>query len=474
MEKTKKLRPFGMIDKVGYAFGDLGCGLSFSLVSNYMLLFYTQVIGLSTGNWAWIVIVSKIWDAINDILIGNMVDRTRISKKSKFMPWIIIGAVGLVALNIMVFAPVQSFSQGGKIAWCLASYCLWSIAYTMANVPYGALHSVITGDARGRTALSIFRSIGAGVAMVFIMLIPNFIYTETKTDTGAPLQIFNGSRMFMVAIVFSIGSLIFLFATTKMVSERVPCGETAEKISYISTLKSFFSNRAMVGATLATFASIVFCNSTMSVNNLVFQYFFNDARKTTIASFASYIPFVLLMPFAGKLVASFGKKKIITITGIISTVAGIIMLLLPITPDSKGMYIYIGGLMAVNIGNGFFQIIVWAIVADCIGLSFRKSGVHEEGSLYAVYSFFRKLAQGVGSAIAALGLSAIGFVEGNGAVQSEAFGGKVEKLYIIFLTAGTAIMVLAMHFVYNITKKDEDDFASLDVLNEIEPGAIEE
>ena len=115
MERQKQLRPFSARDKWGYAFGDLGCGLSFSLVSTYMLLFYTQYIGLETQDWEWIIVVSKAWDAINDILIGNMVDRRRISKKSKFTPWILIGAVGLVFLTVMIFfAPAQSFSYNPR------------------------------------------------------------------------------------------------------------------------------------------------------------------------------------------------------------------------------------------------------------------------------------------------------------------------------------------------------------------------
>ena len=122
MENAQRLRPFGMRDKIGYAFGDMGCNFSFQLVSAYMYLFYTQCIGLSAENWAWIIVVSKVWDAINDILIGNMVDRKRISKKSKFMPWIAIGAVFLVVTSIMLFTPVTGFSQLGKIIWCLASY----------------------------------------------------------------------------------------------------------------------------------------------------------------------------------------------------------------------------------------------------------------------------------------------------------------------------------------------------------------
>ena len=134
---AENIRPFGIRDEIGYAFGDLGCNLSFQLISTYMYLFYTQCIGVSAEHWAWIIIVSKVWDAINDVLIGRLVDSKRIGTKSKFIPWILLGGAGLVALTVMVFTPIQKFPQAAKIIWCLASYCLWSVAYTMVNVPYG-------------------------------------------------------------------------------------------------------------------------------------------------------------------------------------------------------------------------------------------------------------------------------------------------------------------------------------------------
>lgn len=443
-----------MRDKWGYAFGDLGCGLSFSLVSTYMLLFYTQYIGLETRHWEWIIVVSKAWDAVNDILIGNMVDRKRISKKSKFTPWILIGGVGLVFLTVMIFfAPAQRFSTAGKIVWCLVSYCLWSVAYTLVNVPYGSLHSIITDDSKQRTTLSTFRSIGAGIAMVFVMILPKFVYEKSPDGTDVII----GNRIFVVSIIFSAVAMVFLFLMTRMVTERVPYGEVPDNINYVSALKSFFSNRPMVGATLATVASVVFYNSAMSMNNLVFQYYFNDAKKTTVATFASYIPLVLLMPFANKLVAKFGKKNIITLLGMVSAAAGVIMLLLPIGRDRAGMIMYIVGLMVVNVGNCLFQIIVWAIIVDCIELNLRKKHVHEESSLYAIYSFFRKFAQGIGSALVARSLSMIGFVEGKNAVQPESFCNGIKNLYIGFMLIGTVIMVICMKFIYSIDKKKEQE-----------------
>lgn len=448
-KSAANIRPFGIRDEIGYAFGDLGCNLSFQLISTYMYLFYTQCIGVSAEHWAWIIIVSKIWDAVNDVLIGRLVDSRRIGTKNKFIPWILVGGVGLVVLTVMVFTPIQGLPQTAKIIWCLASYCLWSVAYTLVNVPYGSLHSVLTENPKQRTALSTFRSIGAGVGVVFTMLLPHMVY-DAENQLSA-------NRMFLVSIVFSVAALGFFFALSRMVTERVTREETHEKVNYISTVKSFFTNRAMVGITVATVAIVIFYNSSMSVNNLVFQFYFNDAKKSSLAMIASYVPLVAMMPFASMIVSKIGKKKFICISGLVSAAAGALMLFLPITPDKKGMVLYVGGLMLVNIGCCVFQIIVWAIVADCIEKSYREKGVREEGSLYAIYSFFRKLAQGVGSALVALSLGMVGYVE-NAAVQTAEASAGIKNLYIIFLIVGLAVMTLSMQFIYNIGFKEEQAF----------------
>lgn len=450
MTKSAVKKPFGWQDKIGYALGDLGCNLSFQLVTAYMFLFYTQCIGLSTKHWAWIIVVSKVWDAINDVLIGGMIDRRRIGKKSKFMPWITIGSVGLIVLTVMIFTPVERFPQIGKILWCLLSYCLWSVAYTMVNVPYGSLHSVITEDPKQRTTLSTFRSVGAGVGAVLTMLLPKLVYENNALSA---------TRLFWVSVVFSVAAFFVFWAMRKMVTERVVRTETVEKVSYLSTLRSFFTNRALLGITLATVAIVVFYNSSVSVNNLVFQFYFQDAEKSALAMLASYVPLVALMPFSATIAAKIGKKRFITLSGLLSILAGVAMLFLPITPDKKGMLLYIAGLMLVNIGCCVFQIIVWAIVADCIEKSYREKGVREEGSLYALYSFFRKLSQGIGSAVVALSLTGVGFVE-NAAVQTPQVAENIKNLYIVLLLIGLVVMTVSMRYIYNISLEDERALAA--------------
>lgn len=464
-EKTPQnaVRPFGWQDKLGYAMGDMGCNFSFQLVSTFMQLFYLQYIGIESGHYATIILISKAFDAVNDIVIGNLVDTKRIGKKSKYMPWIILGAITLVVFSVMLFAPVKNFPYAGKYAWCLISYCLWSIAYTMVNVPYGSLHSVITDDPQQRVTLSTFRSIGAALPAIIVMVaLPGIVYSKQTNSAGEEVQILKGETLLPVAAIMSVIAFFVLWGTTKLVKERV-VRNTAENTTgfkaMISSTKSYFTNRAMVGATIATVASVGLINSTMSLNNMVFQFFFNDASKTGIAMIGSYAPMIIVMAIIGKLTKKFGKKNVLVTAMFIGAVAGVLSLFAPISPDSKGMILYIVCLMGLNVGNAVFQISVWAIVADCIEVSARKTGKSEEGSLYALYSFFRKLAQGIGQAVVSWGLVAINFKEGENAVQDPGFGDKVKTLYIVLLMVASVIAFLSMKFIYNIGKKEEEEFA---------------
>lgn len=464
MEKTD-IRPFGWRDKLGYAMGDMGCGFSFQLVSTFMQLFYLQYIGIKAADYAVIILISKIFDAINDVVIGNLVDTKRIGKKSKYMPWIIAGGLILVVFNVLLFAPVTEFPYAGKYAWCLVSYCLWSIAYTMVNVPYGSLHSVITNDPQERVSLSTFRSVGAALpALIIMIILPKIVYEDKiNTATGEMQQFLKGETLLPVAIVLSIVAFFVLWGTTRLVKERVN-REGAENTTglkaMLSSVKSFFTNRAMVGATVATVALVALFGSTMSLNNMVFQYYFKAADKSGLAMVVSYLPLIVVMAFLGKLTKRFGKKNLFAATTLLGAICGVVAIIAPIPATSTGLILYLVCLMGVNIGNAVFQVSVWAIVADCIEASFRKTGKSEEGSLYAIYSFFRKLAQGIGQAVVSWGLAAIHFVEGDNAVQAADFGSNAKTLYFVILTVGSAVAFIAMKFIYNIGKKEEAEFAA--------------
>lgn len=440
-------REFGMRDLFGYAMGDFGCNMCFALISNYMLLYYTQYIGLKMKDWAWIIVVGKIWDAINDPVIGSIVDNVRISKKSKFMPWITIGGFALILTTTLVFLPIQNAGYMFKVIFCLVSYCVWSVAYTLANVPYGALHSCITDVPSERTNLSTFRSIGAGLAQAPLMVIlPLIAYNKNNEIIG--------SRFVYIALVCTLFGFAGFLSVRYLVTERVHIESEKKKFNYFRTIKTFFSNRSLIAITIVTFIQIICFMSMTSVNTIIFQTYFKNAKLVSVVNIIAYIPLVALMPFIGKITQRIGKKGISVVAGAIGSVTGVISLLLPLNPASKASIpVWIVLLMFFYIGNAVFQILVWAMVVDCIDFQYEKTGVRDEGSTYALYSFFRKLAQGVGSSICALALTACGYIEELGANQSAQTALNIKNMYLYFMLGGAVLTYIIMKFMYNIKEK---------------------
>lgn len=450
MNAQNRNRPVGMRDYFGYAMGDFGCNMSFALITNYMMLFYTQYIGLKLTDWAWIIVVGKVWDAINDPLIGGMVDNVRFGKGSKFMPWILLGGSSLVVLTTLTFVPIADMSYMFKVIYCLLIYCVWSVAYTMANVPYGALHSCITDDPSKRTNLSTFRSIGAGLAQVFAMLLPLIVYDENDNLLGG--------RMIYIALACSAVGFGGFLLVRLLVTERVAVEAHADNsgTSYFKAIRGFFTNRPLLAITAVSFVQVICFMSMTSVNNIIFQSYFHNTKLLPVVNVVAYLPLVLLMPFVGKITRSIGKKKFVVIASSISVVAGVVACLLPMSPNAQSsLFMYIGSLMLLYTSNAVFTIILWAMVVDCIDYQYEKTGSRDEGSLYALFSFFRKLAQGIGSAFSAVMLSICGYVESLQANQTAQTASNIKNMYLIVMTVGVILTVLITQFVYNIdeTKK---------------------
>ena len=110
LQTNNKFPKFGLKDKIGYGLGDFGCNLSFALIGTFLADFYTQFIGLTAGTWAIIILLAKIWDAINDPIMGGIMDNVKVGKKSKFKPWIQIGSIGLIIAGALAFLPIKNAS----------------------------------------------------------------------------------------------------------------------------------------------------------------------------------------------------------------------------------------------------------------------------------------------------------------------------------------------------------------------------
>ena len=262
---AKGYRKFGMRDCLAYAAGDLGCNMSFSLkgtVQTFWLVYMTMETGLLSA----LLLLVQIWDAVNDPIIGSMIDADhRKYKLGKFKTYILIGAIGLTVAGAAVFLPFPNASVVVKSMLFIVGYVIWDACYTVANVPYGSMLSLVTEDAAERSSLSTWRSIGSLVGnMVPMMILPMLIW-EKVTDangnpvmdpeTGKQVQTLLGDRVFFAALIMGvIGLLCFLFmikTITIRVDENSVKTNDAEKFNVLQAFGNFMKNRAAIGATLA-------------------------------------------------------------------------------------------------------------------------------------------------------------------------------------------------------------------------------
>lgn len=445
-------RKFGMRDKIGYALGDTGCNFSFSLITNYMYQFYTQYMILPAKIYSIGILILKIWDAINDPIMGSIIDRKRIGTGSKFKPWIKIGSYGLIISAALFFLPFPNASVPVKTILFLGSYLIWDLCYTFVNVPYGAMNSTITVNPTERTQLSVYRSIGAGLSTVMCMALPALVYNKNNELMGG--------RFFPIAVVMGIMAFFCFFGLNKMTTERVaPAISSGENISYKTAVKAFFKNRPLLGLGIASFAQIVFFNSTaISACSLVFQTYFKRADLITIGTIISYCPMVIGVLFGTKLSKKFGKKLAAGVPFIISIAASVMMYVINIQPDQP--IIWIIGFGLINIGGGIFTIITWAMVADCIDYQQYRTGIREEGSVYAVYSLFRKIAQGVGASVIAVVMEKAGYDGNLGANQPAQVAMNIKNTTIMLFLIGSVLVAFSLLVIYNLGKKQTEEMTA--------------
>ena len=468
---------FGLRDKIGYMMGDFGCNMSFQLVSSYAMIYFTQGMGLTLGSWAVIVVLAKIFDAINDPIIGALVDRRKPSKSGKFRPWIFYGSFAILLTTTLFFIDIRALSYGLRFAYCLTMYCLWSIAYTATNVPYGSLNAVLTDDIAQRASLSSLRSIGAGLAVLPIMiLMPKLIYGEKDAATGiSPIL---PERFVWIALGAGLIGLIGFMLLYFLTRERIASTEKAQaKYEFKTALKAFMKNRPAIGMCLASFAQLACFMTIMTMFQYVFQVYFKNTDMIILGSVITSLPMVLLIPFVSKLTKRFGKKEMSVWPMIGAIVILLVMLFVDFPRNETGGWIYLALMGLANGCTGLFTLATWSFVADAVDYQEMQTGRREEGTVYAIYSFVRKAAQAVCQGMMALLLAAVGFDTENVVATTDQAAHNVMRLSIWLPLVGAVLMFLALMFVYNLDKKKTIEMSQrLKGVHhgEMETGAIEE
>ena len=443
-------RKFGIRDSVAYAAGDLGCNMSFALKGT-MALFWTQVMGMSAW-YSLLLIIVQVWDAINDPLIGSMIDADRRKyKRNKFLQYIWIGSIGLIVGGACCFLPFPGAPVWAKFIIFIAGYVVWDAFYTIANVPYGSLLSLISNDPADRASLSAWRSIGSMVGnMLPMVILPFLIYNEDES--------LNGTMVFVAALVMGVLGFIcfqFMIRNTEIrVDVETKLNEDQPKFNVFQALGNFVKNRPAVGATLAAMGMFIGMQGAATAVSVTFQIYFKNTEISGIVQLFAMIPIVVFTPLARKAVAKYGKNELATFGSLVSIAAGLGLFI--ITPDNTGLdlVIYIICQLFFSLGLGIYSTVSWAMMGDAIDYNEWKFGSREEGTVYSLHSFFRKLAQGVGPSLILVIMVAFGYDgknEGN-----QLWNVAVNMRYIVAATflLSAVMMFIGLGLIYNLNKKE--------------------
>lgn len=443
-------RKFTMRDNIAYAAGDFGCNMSFALKGT-MALFWTQFMQMDSIMYAGLLLICQVWDAINDPLIGAIVDADKHTyKRNKFLAYVWAGSIGLVVAGALCFVPLPGAPAWAKNIIFVCGYVLWDAFYTVANVPYGSLLSLISSDPGDRASLSAWRSVGSMVGnMATMAVLPLLIYDENNNIMG--------ERVFFIALVMGmLAFLAFQFMirnTVIRVDVNVKVSEERQKFNVFKAMKNFLKNRPAVGATLAAMGMFLGMQGAQTATQVMFQSYFHNAKISGVVAVFAMLPILFFTPLARKMVVKFGKKELSTFGALCSIAACVLMLVAPITPDSKGIMVFVGCMLINSLGMGIYSTVSWSMMGDAIDYNEWKNGTREEGTVYALHSFFRKLAQGFGPSIALVLMVALGYVEANKGNQTPDVALNMRYLVAALYLVSAVLQFIGLAVVYNLDKK---------------------
>ena len=451
MNKQLSLRPFGVKDKVGYMFGNIANDLMFIMASMYLTVFYTDVLKIDSFLVGTMFLVSRVIDAFTDTAMGRITDKVKAGKGGKFKPWLIrvCGPVALASF-LMYQTAMADAPMGLRIAYMFGTYLLWgSVCYTAINIPYGSMASVMSAEADDRAALSTFRGVGSLIPQILVgVVVPMFLFEKIMLD-GEEVEVAIPGAFPIVALLLAIGSVICYLVCYKLCTERIPVDDSKkESVTFGQTVKALFSNRALIGIVIVYISFLGAQMLNQTINNYIFKDYFNNTMGLTIINAAGFVPALALAPAAVPLSRKFGKKEV----GIVAAIMGSVSYALLFFLHTSNMWLYVVLSILGSLGFGLFNLIIWAFISDIIDDHEVKTGVREDGTIYAVCSFSRKIGQAIASAMGAWSLALIGYVEG-AAKQTEAVNNGIYNIATLVPAILYIIVGVVLAFVYTLDKK---------------------
>lgn len=442
-------------DKIGYAMGDMGGIMTFGLVSAFLNMFYTDVLGISASKITVLMVIARVWDAINDPMWGSFIDSRKPTKFGRFRPYILWASLPMAVAAFLMFTKIPGLSDNQYLIYAYITYIIYGMMYTGVNIPYGSLASVITDDEIERSSLSMWRSIGAGIGgLPAQILLPFVVYSTVIGADGTSAKVLDSTKLSISVGILCVLSIVVFLAHFRLTKERIqlPPAQKQENYNMFKTICVLVKNKPFIVLCAVSMLLLCFQMYTQTVYNYLFKNFFEKPALYSIVTICTYLPMALFLPFMGKLIRKFGKKEICAVGLAFSAAVNIIMFLMRFTPLVSDPYVFLVLVFLSGAGQTFLVLEIWALVMDVIDYQEFLSGRREEGTSYSFYTFARKLGQAIAGAGASAILGIIGY-DGKLASQPPEVLTKLYDSATIVPAVMLVIMFVLLAFCYTLSKK---------------------
>jgi GPH family glycoside/pentoside/hexuronide:cation symporter len=340
-----------------------------------------------------------------------------------------------------------------KIVWLVVTYILWgSIFYTSINIPYGSMASSISSEPGDRQSLSTFRTMGSTLAGVIVGAgIPLFAYDKIGNNT-----VLNGPRFTLIAGIFSILSIICYMLCYTLTTERIVSNTTERNQPSVRVLLgSAIRNRALISIIVGSIVMLLAQLTMQSMSNYIYPNYYGNTTAQSVSTLAMMGGMIIAAAIAKPLARVFGKAEISAVSNLFAAV--VCILLFAIRPDNVWVYVIVN--CASWLGLGIFAMVSWALITDVIDDAEIKNGRREDGSIYALYSFARKLGQAASAGITGALLSAIGYSDKTAFDETVLKG--VYDISTLVPALGFGALALILWFWYPLHKKKVEENVKL-------------
>ena len=447
----KQIRPFGVKDEIGYVFGDMAGSFVHLFVDAYFLIFCTSVLGISAGWMGTLFLVARIWDAINDPMMGMIVDNTH-TRFGKFRIWLVIGTL----VNSVVFVLLyHSFNLSGTALYVYVSvmYILYGMTYTIMDVPYWSWLPNLTNDPREREKVSViprfFASLAGFSVATFGLYIINYL---NKVAGESNLYAEKGYTLF--AIIIAVIFIVTIGITVFNVKEESTVGISAEKTS----LKQAFHVIVKNDQLLAFIGLLLTFNLCTQIAKSFAVYYFkcvcHDEYLYSIFGFAIIAEMAGLLCFP-KIAAKINREKVYAFAcGL--PIAGFVLLGAAgyVAPQSKVLVVVCCALLFF--GSGLSLGVTTCCMADVIDYGEVKFGVRNESVTCSAQTFLMKAAMAAAGGLTGIGLQIVGY-NAKAVTQSTAtvMGIRVLMIVIPIILAFASFGIYKKYYILKGEKMEE-------------------